>query len=745
MGISNSSDFKEYCLQFYRKLNHPYSDEREILVDISDLETALDIFDGVLSLDCKEKSLSGLGEQFYSAFKSYLALPRKEIGLLCNSADKLSALIDPFLKKIALLLMPNKEFETDSGKLVPLWKTPKYVVILESLGIIKSRDIEKKNLNYWQKRPANLAILRYGFSARQKGVHESRIHSLEELEKIIYNVIGTYLIICFGLLKDQTIWKTFKKIIEKRKAIYLFQERVRSYPITSTLFSRKEHLFVYKHREDINPDIEGKKFLFLNYLAGRGPCFYWLEGKDIEICTAWAKKYFIESSDEIVKKSALRYLIRKHAIAVNLQALLETFPSYEEKEELAQYIKEVSMPPDRAKLLKMYADKREEVALASKVILSKAFTKIDEDLERLAISQSPDKQTLLRLIIRNIASAKDIGLYRTFVETRDKPKRTIYIYCLGEVGTAEDSKLLTSWVSSKKRNVLIRTACWYAISRIANRLQNYNAVWSLVNKKSELIKIAAVEAITREGIGPNFGFLFSKGFVRRFGLGELIYEIITKNDRQIVRSYLRNIKLDYDARDLVLALCKVGRSEDVDFLFDLFGKYKDEIHFHNHVRIATNMGKICTKRHSIDMKKFINSKEYWSYIARGERRPTKRLPIANINNQAFMRRLIAACFIEKTTRADMKMMLKLLNHNYKWIAFKAAAKLSEIGRTEDLDKLVNYLWDLDEMKLRDADPAIYGMCLLDERLHEPDKSLALTGDIPRANPVKAVSLAQRGI
>jgi hypothetical protein len=729
MGKSNSVDFKEFCLQFYRKLRHPYSAEKDIQVDISDLETALDIFDGVLSLDCQEKSLGGLREQFYSAFTSYLTLPRKEIGLLCNSADKLSALIDPFLKKVALFLMPDREFETNSGKLVPLWKTPRYVAILESLGIINARDIEKKSPNYWQKRPADLAILRVGFTARQKGVHESHIHSLEELEKIVYGVIGTYLVVCLRLLKNQPIWKAFEEIIEKRKAAYLFQERVRSYPITNTLFSRKEHLFVYRHRADIVPDIEGKKFLFLNYLAGRGPCFCWLEEKDNELITAWAKKHFAETNDEIVKKNALRYLIRKHAIIVNLQTLLETFPSYEEKEELAQYIKEVSKPTDRKKLLKLHTDKREEVALASKLLLSRMFTKIDEDLKRLAISRSPVKRTLLRSVIRNFARTEDAGVYRTFAETGDKAKQIIYVYCLGEVGTAEDSELLAAWVSSKKRNELARTACWYAISRIMNRLQNYDAVWSLANKRDRLIKIAAVEAMTREGIGPNFESLFSKGFVHRFGLGDVIFEKFIKNDRQIIQSHLRNTKLDYDARNLVLALCRVGNSRDFRFLLDLFSNYKDEIYFHNHVRIATNMAKICPKRKAVDMKKFINSSEFWSYIVRGERRPKNRLPIENINNQAFMRRLIAACFIEKATRTDIRLMLKLLNHNYKWIAFRAAAKLPEIGRTEDIDRLVNLLWKLDEEKLRDADPALHGLCLLDERLHEQVRSPSLGGDV----------------
>jgi len=717
MGKSNSTEFKEYCLQFYRELRHPYLPEKKAPVDIIDLEMALDILDGILNLDCSEKSFSGLPQQFYSAFISYFTLPRNEIGMLCNSVDKLSALIDPFLKKVALFLLPDTKFETDSGKLKPLWKTPSYVAVLEALNIIRAREIENKSQAFWQNMPTDLAILRASFTARQKGVHESRIHSLEELEKTVHSVIGTYIIVCLRLLKNESVWETFKDIIEKRKAAYLFAERVRSFLITGTLFSKKEHLFVYRHRADIVPDIEGKKYLFLNYLAGRGPCFYWIDPKDREIILAWAKKYFAETTDDTVRKNALRFLIKEQAVNVNVKTLLNSLPLYKEKEELAQYIRDFAKPRDRRGLLRLCGDKREEVALASVVLLSRMFSRIDEDLRKLAITQSRTKRTLLRSIVRNLARAEDVDLYRTFVDIHDKPVQIIYIYCLGETGTAEDLKVLATWVSSKRRNAIIRKACWYAISRIANRLRNCRVVWSLVNKKDKLIKTAAAEAITREGIGSYYELLFSKGLVHRLGLGRLIYETATENDRETLRSYLCDIKLDYEARELVLALCKVGRSEDLEFLLDLFGKYKEVIHFQNHVRVVTCAAKMCTRSKALEMKGFINSREFWSYVNQGERRPRNRLPIENTDNQAFIRRLIAACFIEKTTRADIKLILRLLDHNFKWIAHRAAAKLSEIGETEDLNELTDYLWGLEEEKLQDADPAIYGLCLLDERLH----------------------------
>jgi hypothetical protein len=178
-------EFKEYCLQFYRELNHPYSSQKKVSINISDLEISLDILDSVLSIESEEKSFQGLKDQFYSAFTNYLRLPRNEIGSLCNNIDKLSALIDPFLKKVAFYFLPNEKITIKNGRSIPLWKTSQYADILEALKIIKVKEIQKKEISYWERQQADLAILREAFTARQKGVHESRIHNLEELEKII--------------------------------------------------------------------------------------------------------------------------------------------------------------------------------------------------------------------------------------------------------------------------------------------------------------------------------------------------------------------------------------------------------------------------------------------------------------------------------------------------------------------------------------------------------------------------------
>ena len=719
--MSNLSDIKEYCLQFYRELNHPYSVGEKVPINISDLEMAVDILDGILGIESGEKSFRGLQDQFYTAFSNYLQLPRSKIGSLCIAADKLSALIEPFLKKVASYFLPNKRIVTENGTKLPLWKTSNYADILEALKLIKKSKIHTKTTGYWEKEPADLAILRYGFTARQKGVHESRIHSLEELEKTVYSTIGSYIIVCLHISKILPLFGKLEEITQRQRSVHLFEERVRSYPITGTLLSKKEHLLIYKWRKEISPDVEGKKLLFVNYLAGCGPCFYWFKGEDRDIMIAWAKELLATSEDEIIKENAIRYLVENSTTPPKLRELIANLQSYENKEELSEYIRRFAKPSDISDLLKLCSDKREEVALVSQELLPQMFRKVNEALKKLTRSKSLVKRKLLRLIIKNRAKESDTDLYRGFANVKDKAEQIIYICCIGEVGTDEDLKFLSQWITTKRRNEILRTACWYSISRIANRLGMSRQVWSLINKRDRISKIASLEAMSRNGIGRNFKSLFSKQFVERFNLADIILKIAAPGDNRIIRSYLATAKLDYGVRDLVLALCKIGGTDDFEFLFNLFSNYKEKIEFQNHVKIADGMARICGKKQSQSLGKFIKSSEFWSYISSGDNRAKRPLPVKNVDNQAFIKRVIAACFIDKATRKNIDILRKLLHHNYKWIAYKAAAKFAKVGNVRDLDNLTHSAWNLDQEKLKEANATMHALCLLDKKLYKHNR------------------------
>ncbi len=718
---SQKQEFKKYCLQFYKSLKHPFGGQ-DSFINISDLEISLDIFESILFAEVKEKIFEGLETQFYSAFGNYLHLARTEIGDLCNNADKLSALIDPFLKKLVFCFFPNKKIKK-TGKSIVLYKTSNYADILEFLNIIKVKDIVKKKLSFWEKQPARLAILRKGFTSRQKGVHESRIHNLGDLEKITYSIIGSFVAVCLHLLSLPGIESKIKEIIERRRAIYLLRERVRSYPITNTLFSIKEHLLVYSYRGTFQPNIEEKKFVFLNYLAERGPCFYWLK-KDKKLILEWAKKFFKNPPNEKIRGNTIRLLLEK-STPVPFSVILDNFDYFETQIELSEYIKKFATKSDRDLLLKLYNryfNKREEVALASKEVIVGTFTRVDETLKKLATSSSRKKNILFRSIIKNFAKKKDLEKYRNFKELKDRAMQIIYIYCLGEVGFKNDLELLRKWVNARRRNKNIREACWYSISRIANRFGDSKYVLSLINKRDKTIKVSAAKALTRNGIGKYFKFLFSKNFGNKFSVNSLILEIAEEGDREIIRKHLTKAELDYSTRDLVLALCKIGHSDDFDFLFNLFSKCDYEIRFANQIRVAYNMAKICDKKKIRFLRKVIKSREFWRYIAPGEKRASNPLPVKNTENQNLTRRIISEAFLENAGKEDIPLIFKLLSHYFRWTANQAAFKLAKIGGVKNLDNLIEEAWKLKEKDLEfdyldRAHPVINTLCLLDKKLY----------------------------
>ena len=708
--------FRKYCLCFYREIRSPFSGKK-VSINIGDLELAVDMLETIFEAETKETAFQGLSSKFYSAFDEYTDLPRTEIGRLCNNVDKLAELLDPFLKKITLELFPKKQVEK-KGMSILLWKTSNYADILEELGIITKSDLQKKSRNYWKNQTPSLALLRKSFTSRQKGTHESRIHTLEELEQIAYSVVGSFVAICLFLLKKKEVREKLQNIIRKRRAIYLLRERANSYPITGTLLSVKEHLLIYSYRETIFPNIQECKFLFLNYLAGRGPCFYWLK-EDGGLLLEWAKEFFENPPNAIIRRNTARFLF-ENSVRISLSKICEVFPYYEDKEELAEYISKIADKSERALLLKLCEDKREEVALAAKQRVVEMFPQIDNTLRKLARTTSQQRRKLFTDIIKKFARKDKLQEYRRFSSLKDDSKRVIYIHCLGEVGLLQDLEFIMEWVKERRRNKIVRGACWYAISRIANRLGDSERVWKLLHKRERLIRVSATSGLTRKGIGLYFQRLFTDNLVEKYSMSGLILEIARKSDREVIKNYLEGVPLDYNARDLVLALCKIGNADDFDFIFQLLGKCDYEIAFHNHVRVANTLAQICKREKLEFLKKAVESKEFWVYVyLEEERDPNNPLPVEDARNMSLIKRLIATCFLTVAGRREIDLITKLVFHNYGWIAGKAATKLATKGEVNDLDFLIEKMQRIDEEKFEELtdNPPITAARLLDKKLY----------------------------
>jgi HEAT repeat protein len=715
--ITPIAAYKEYCSRYFGELRNPFS-AATLPVDSADLEASLEIFESILAAGPSPKQLKGLETQFYSAFNSYLGLPRTQIGNLGNALDKLANLVDPFMKQVAFHFLPQKEVTQKNSHRVLLWKTPNYTQVLEVLGVIEVATIYKDQSSFWEKQSATAAILRKGFSARQRGAHESRIHTLQELEAEAYSIIGQYVVICLHLLHDPALSAQINKFTEKARTILLLRERVRTFSLTNTLLSRKEHLLLYRHRNAIDPDLAQKRFLFLNYIAKKGPCFFWMKS-DTPAAIEWAWYFMKTSQDEEGRRIAIQYLLT-HKEPVPLALVVETLSSYADKVELAQYLRQSKTSRDRVLLLSLSRDKREEVAAEAKCLLTEMFPRIDTTFKALALSRSETKRKLLRLLIKNIADPNHIDRYRTFQNINDLALRVIYIYCLGEVGDASDVSHLRQFADRKRLNRRVSIAFWYALTRIYSRLGLSEDVKHILAKKDGSIFEAAVAALTRKGLGRDLSFLLAQAKFseqRTRIVCDALTDLVIRTDRKILREFLSSARLHNNTRGAVLALCQVGNSSDCAYILRLVGKAQYKIDLYNHVRIAEALSSICSHRLGVRLKRYLNCPEFWKYIEGGKKRPRSRLPIKETENQALIRRLLAACFLKVASRSEIWLIMKLLGHNYAWIAKKAAERIGEIGNERDLDKLNERLLRKGDLETDESTQILDGLCAIDQRLY----------------------------
>ncbi|MGO8930331.1 MAG: hypothetical protein ACLQU3_25970 [Limisphaerales bacterium] len=669
-----------------------------------------------------------MSQQFYAAFQMYATAPRTDIGALCNAVDRLAGLIEPFLKKSAFHFRPAATIvkQTRSGSTdILLWKTADYADILEAFGIIQVATLRNDKDSFWAAEPASLGILRAAFSARHKGVHESRMRTLRDLEDTAYSVLGQFVVVSLHLLRDQSITDQVATLTENARVSYLLHERAQMYPLAKALLSRREHLLLYRHREKIHPDESEQRFLFLNYLARRGPCFFWLRGREGR-AMQWARLFSTVGQSEEIRRNAVAYLLEQGE-HVAMSDLLDMFDAYGLKQDLAKYMAHCATARDRSLLVSLVNDKREEVALEARHLLSRFKFTRSSQLKTCARSTSDRRVSILRLVVPGLAREKDLEKYRQFHAEPDLAQRVIDAYCLGEVGSEEDLPLLRCVLSIGRLDRRLKSACLYATARICCRAKRVSAVRALVRGRDRLACYAALDALTREGLGTDLSVLW-RG-LRLTGdrlrkVAAAIQHIAEPRDRRSLRSLLTSVKIDNDSRDVLLALCKVGYLGDGGVILDLIGKARHSVVLYNHVRVANAVASICGPRLRAHLRHCIRSNEFWNYIPPQAKRTKTRLPIVNPENQALMRRLIGASFIRGAQPRDVRLLKRLLTHNYDWIAMQAAEKLALLGGESDLMELNEKLLKMPDAAVGDERvPVLEALCMLDRKLYDHSREV----------------------
>jgi HEAT repeat protein len=226
--------------------------------------------------------------------------------------------------------------------------------------------------------------------------------------------------------------------------------------------------------------------------------------------------------------------------------------------------------------------------------------------------------------------------------------------------------------------------------------------------------------LTRQALGRDIGNLVvqaKRGAARKRKVCEALPRLATRADLPALRRFFARSPIDNDTRDLVLALCRVGTARDCSLILRRIAESRSFIDLYNHVRIADALASIATEGLRPMLIRSFESPEFWAYIEASVRRPRNRLPIRCIENQALVRRLLAACFVRVAKRRDRGRLKKLLTHNYDWIAQKAASTLAQFGKESDLDELNEILLQAKDIESPQVNGLLEGVRALDQALY----------------------------
>lgn len=636
----------------------------------------------MLRQEIDEPRLQEIDQKFYSAFEQYLTTSRLFLGSVLNGIERLSGLFEPFLKKAVYIYFKERDWP---GKNVPLWHAG-IDQILRTLGFIKVNIKNDKN-EYWARQSCEQAIFRLEYVTRHKGVHESHLYTLEEVEKIANSIIASYFLVSFCLVSNEEIKKNFLANKEVRDLSDLIRSKTASYPSTGSLLTPKEHIKIYKYRDRIAVSDDSLRFLFINYLAGNGPIFFWIKDVERNKLVSWAKE-LLKSTNEDIKRNAVRFLILLGE-PFSLSYLKALFFEYKLQGEYAIYIREYGTPKDLDLLLALSKrSKFEEVRYAATdACINFLNMRHIDRLEKMACSTNINNRLLFEKVVLKNATNKCLRRYRADVANRKNYKRLVAIYSLGIVGTKEDLQTIKNEFKKKKINRYAKEACLKSIVRILLKYGDEKTVLKYLKKRDNLIAKSTISALPQGFVDKHLINLLDIYNKHPNEVASKLYELSKKEFIEPIKEILSKQVLDNRSRPLVLALCRVGDHDAYDYLMRLFMECVDQISFWNPVYIGKSMSKIASEKNKSLLIKIISLKEFWEYYGR-DGSTKNRIPVKNYDNAYFIKRIVGITYPAIANYSDLNTLKKMVSHDYELTALSAAKKIGALAQEKDIISIV---------------------------------------------------------
>jgi hypothetical protein len=284
-----------------------------------------------------------------------------------------------------------------------------------------------------------------------------------------------------------------------------------------------------------------------------------------------------------------------------------------------------------------------------------------------------------------------IDRYRSFAKGTGLANRIISVLCLGEVGTRSDLAVLESACKNARLAQRLRDASEFARLRIADRFKDEATLLRAIGTREVKKSLLGLEASTRRGLGARIRAVIDvaeRGEVHRRAVSSLLLRTCIEKDRGLIKGFLRRHGINNSTRDSLLALCRVGSSDDCRFILNQILHSREKIELFNHVRIAQEMGRLCDASMLPALRRYLRSARFWEYVFPRTKLAHDVLPIRQSENLPLFRRIVAACFVAVAQSRDEVQVCRLLKHDYDWIALKAREAIARIGTSDTLNRLI---------------------------------------------------------
>jgi hypothetical protein len=162
----------------YAEIHHPFQAENKLQIPVERLQRAIRFLTYVIFSESDAPRLKGFDQKFINIFLRYLSCSRESAGAMATIAEQVSGLLEPFLKKVALMFFGDVKDE--NGTL--LWH--KGLEALIKGQALCSTDLNKTEEAYWITKSVSDAALRVSFRLRHVGTHEAHGNPPYENEKL---------------------------------------------------------------------------------------------------------------------------------------------------------------------------------------------------------------------------------------------------------------------------------------------------------------------------------------------------------------------------------------------------------------------------------------------------------------------------------------------------------------------------------------------------------------------------------